>query len=758
MENKLIVGIPFLLLLTLAVPLAFAQSSPISLIMLPQPGTVSAGQFSLVEIIATNAIGTPAAGVDVFVYSPDNILSLTSPNADGSCSAASAQTNYQSRKTGFDGHLKVCAFFKGALPNGATSATALITASLNGGVSQTAAIKVTSSAIPSPTTPPQQYFSLKVIEAINGQAVPLAGVTVIDINPVGIAARIGETDAQGRINVKYALKTPPSGTYAIYKFEKSGYNSQTAALTNENAAYGVQYYPNVPAAAITLKKASSATATCFDSDGGFDFYSKGSISVNTDNGSAYTNFDQCFDDGKTLLEYGCKPPASSLGNNYQSVDGYSYAQIYRCQNGCSNGACVKNNSVSTCVDSDGDNPNVTGSVKLTGGIYEQTYGANGTTLTDACNAPTEATDLTEWVCIAEGTNAKGKQYKCPNGCKNGACVTSPAPSCTITTDPNPSVQNEKVAVEVMVRNFYTYNATYAAVDCEGNNKGQIIALNCQNRICTGMCYYPTAGTFAPTAVTNGQVNCTTTQTVKPATLRNGLVGEWTFNDGNALTATDSSGNGNNGAIGATPVDNGCVKGACLKFNGANGSVKITQSTTLRPTTVTVSAWAKSATPTWNAYGWIVSMRNGYIIHPNLNEKTVSFFFNINGYWQAATANVQDITVWHQYAMTYDGTTITAYIDGAKAATQQAPGRITYTNADAYIGSDSNIASRFGNGAMDEVKIWNRPLSASEIQQVYSQDLQPASGTTARASTTGRVVAQTTGIERLIENILKVLGG
>jgi len=100
---------------------------------------------------------------------------------------------------------------------------------------------------------------------------------------------------------------------------------------------------------------------------------------------------------------------------------------------------------------------------------------------------------------------------------------------------------------------------------------------------------------------------------------------------------------------------------------------------------------------------------------------------INGATVKATQTITD-TNWHHYAMFFDRSNNNsyAYLDGVQGQTYFAPNfqqamdttREVYINGQGYAPTVSNI-----NGSIDEVKIWNRTLSASEVQGLYEQKVK-----------------------------------
>jgi hypothetical protein len=81
---------------------------------------------------------------------------------------------------------------------------------------------------------------------------------------------------------------------------------------------------------------------------------------------------------------------------------------------------------------------------------------------------------------------------------------------------------------------------------------------------------------------------------------------------------------------------------------------------------------------------------------------------------AEAANQLPLNQWSHLAATYDGATLKLYINGALAGTKNVTGSITTTNGAFRIGGNS-IWGEWFNGIIDEVRIYNRALSVSEIQ-------------------------------------------
>lgn len=75
-------------------------------------------------------------------------------------------------------------------------------------------------------------------------------------------------------------------------------------------------------------------------------------------------------------------------------------------------------------------------------------------------------------------------------------------------------------------------------------------------------------------------------------------------------------------------------------------------------------------------------------------------------------NIQDET-WHFLAGTWDGNTIKLYIDGELDKELECKGKLVPNDDPLFIGSRGGN-QRFVNGALDELKIYNYPLTEDEL--------------------------------------------
>jgi len=216
-------------------------------------------------------------------------------------------------------------------------------------------------------------------------------------------------------------------------------------------------------------------------------------------------------------------------------------------------------------------------------------------------------------------------------------------------------------------------------------------------------------------------------------LPQGLVSWWKA-ENNALDQIGSnSGTLQNGATFAA-----AQLGQSFSFDGVNGYVRIPRSTSLIPSNqLTIEFWMRASANNsmTSLQGLVTSDFYGISISPGVQSRFgVDFFISTNNggfFSQVSTANgggaVVTSNAWHHIAGIYDGSKIQLYIDGiAWGNSVSVSGAISPMPSNGFlsIGSESGrttcpFCNRFFNGAIDEVGIYTRALSAGEIAAIYN---------------------------------------
>ena len=206
----------------------------------------------------------------------------------------------------------------------------------------------------------------------------------------------------------------------------------------------------------------------------------------------------------------------------------------------------------------------------------------------------------------------------------------------------------------------------------------------------------------------------------PAPVPAGLISWWRA-ETNALDAIG----GNDGTLTNGGYATGEV-GQAFNLNGTNQYVSIPDSSSLRQTNLTVEGWfnfAERSTRTRTLFG----KANG--------GTTDSFTVWCSSAYVYACANasgnsglylsypwIPPTNTWHHIALTFDGTTLTGalYVNGTNVANNTASGWPAFDTHALLLGADikNGSVTNFFKGRIDEVSLYSRALSLTEIQSIY----------------------------------------
>jgi hypothetical protein len=214
-----------------------------------------------------------------------------------------------------------------------------------------------------------------------------------------------------------------------------------------------------------------------------------------------------------------------------------------------------------------------------------------------------------------------------------------------------------------------------------------------------------------------------------------IVGYWKLNESNgATTAIDSGPVGTNSGT-MTAVGLGVTNRlkTAGDFNGSTSKIMLPNSNTLLPgdTSFTLMAWFKTSTlsnNTANGGDRIVTINQGSgstkaaigISGDNTNNVMAC------GSGCNLKAKLTGITIndnkWHMLVGVYDSTTdiMTVYLDNAGKTSTNVGTLSSSTTHKANIGIGADYTLYPFDGSIDEVAIWNVPLSEDQVHQIYSR--------------------------------------
>ncbi len=209
-----------------------------------------------------------------------------------------------------------------------------------------------------------------------------------------------------------------------------------------------------------------------------------------------------------------------------------------------------------------------------------------------------------------------------------------------------------------------------------------------------------------------------------------LVGLWTFDEGAGTIAYDYSGMNATGSWGGTlgsQWTGGRVGNSSGLFNGSNNFVNLSTASPAYTVSgaITISAWLNATS--WVNWSGIIEKSNateaayGLSLSPLAHNLRFNYN-NFNPWPNVVDSNAIIPTgAWIFGTYTYDGNTVRTYVNGSLDKTATI-GNITFDTCPTCtfsLGQDPPGSNEYFNGAIDDVRIYNRALSASEVQALYN---------------------------------------
>lgn len=219
---------------------------------------------------------------------------------------------------------------------------------------------------------------------------------------------------------------------------------------------------------------------------------------------------------------------------------------------------------------------------------------------------------------------------------------------------------------------------------------------------------------------------------------NGLIAHYPFN-GNA---NDESGGGQNGIVnGATlSTDRFGNANKAYSFDGLNDNIVVGDHASLKTSDFTYSFWMRPtdygicsidypniATMVMAKYGWY----QGFIIYNNPAGN-----YNIRPHSPTSTTidnsllsgGSVPLNQWTHMTYTKTGQMVKIYVNGVVSSTAIFTGAYGTSSDNLYIGSGPWQLDEFFKGKLDDIHLYNRGLSDTEVQNLFQAEA-PVTGTT-----------------------------
>jgi RHS repeat-associated protein len=197
----------------------------------------------------------------------------------------------------------------------------------------------------------------------------------------------------------------------------------------------------------------------------------------------------------------------------------------------------------------------------------------------------------------------------------------------------------------------------------------------------------------------------------------GLVAAYNFNEGTGTALGDLSTNGNSGVISGAAWAPG-IYGQGLSFDGQDDWVTIADASSLDLTTgMTLEAWVNSTARA--GFETVVIKEAGteatYALYGNdHNNAPTTWVFDGASYFSAPAETSLPLNRWSHVAATYDASILRLYVNGVLTASVPAAGPLVTSNDPLRLGGNS-ISGEWFAGSIDDVRVYNRVLSAAEIE-------------------------------------------
>ena len=197
------------------------------------------------------------------------------------------------------------------------------------------------------------------------------------------------------------------------------------------------------------------------------------------------------------------------------------------------------------------------------------------------------------------------------------------------------------------------------------------------------------------------------------------MGYWSFDDGAGTSATDFSGKNNAGVFPggtANPTWVDGKRGKALSFDGGDYisfSNPINQANLSQEWTV--AAWAKLSTGSGSSYQFLISGLNAGVKLMHGVKPLLYLNCCTDDYYMYGTTDLRD-NKWHYVAFVFrnsDGLR-KIYVDGRDDSSSGPNNTSTPEGMNATFNLGSQVI-----GSIDDVRVYNRALSAAEVQTLYN---------------------------------------
>jgi hypothetical protein len=204
-----------------------------------------------------------------------------------------------------------------------------------------------------------------------------------------------------------------------------------------------------------------------------------------------------------------------------------------------------------------------------------------------------------------------------------------------------------------------------------------------------------------------------------------LIGWWKLDETSGTIARDSSRNANHGTLMGDPEWVAGKIGGALACDGSGDYVDVPTAASLRPPSVTLATWVWFNTTSGRQD--FLSKSDDYALSMNEwgSDNKVRAIVTSGGGWSVvAGATALSPNQWYHLALTFDDASrmLRIYLDGVQDGELSVPNGLEHR-----IGGGLTIGTyqtRYLNGMIDDVRIYDKALSQQELALVMTGGLEP----------------------------------
>ena len=210
-----------------------------------------------------------------------------------------------------------------------------------------------------------------------------------------------------------------------------------------------------------------------------------------------------------------------------------------------------------------------------------------------------------------------------------------------------------------------------------------------------------------------------------------LAAAYAFDESGGAATADSSGNGNHATLHGAAFVAG-KHGNAVAFDGAGDYVEAPNRASLdiAGPGITIAFWARIESTSsgtdyvivgkpWSASSMPSPFYQYGVEYSNSGNKTVDFFFGDPGGGLHGPYRMSVVpSVWTHVAFTFDGATVRGYVDGVERLAASTAASLTPRGNSLRLGVDGAY-QQFFDGALDDLRIYNRALTAAEVRSAMA---------------------------------------